>query len=209
MASITYQNYFKLYKKISGCTGTAATEAEEFFEIYNLQVVVIPTNKEMIRNDFNDLIFRTENEKNNAIISKIIDRHQLGQPILVFTSSINKSEIYSNLLNKKNIKHVVLNAKNHENEAEIISNAGKEKSLIITTSISGRGVDIQLGGKKGSIPEDQLKIDKDKIKSLGFNQVGISILFFSYYNIKMFLVIFFQNSSYRFNANLNLFKCFL
>ncbi len=167
LASITYQNYFKLYKKIAGCTGTALTESEEFFEIYNLSVVVIPTNKEMIRKDFNDLIFRTEEEKNKAIIDKIIERNQLGQPILVFTSSINKSEIYSNLLNKKKIKHVVLNAKNHENEAEIIANAGKEKSVIITTSISGRGVDIQLGGKKGSIPEDQLKIDKDNIKSLG------------------------------------------
>ncbi len=167
LASITYQNYFKLYKKMSGCTGTAATETEEFFEIYNLPVVVIPTNKEMIREDFNDLIFRTEKEKNDAIIEKIIERNKLGQPILVFTSSINKSEIYSNLLNQKNIKHLVLNAKNHENEAEIIANAGKENSLIITTSISGRGVDIQLGGKKGSIPEDQLKINKDKIKSLG------------------------------------------
>ncbi len=167
LASITYQNYFKLYKKISGCTGTAATESEEFFEIYNLPVVVIPTNKEMIRKDFNDLIFRTEKEKNDAIIEKIVERNKLGQPILVFTSSINKSEVYSNLLNQKNIKHVVLNAKNHENEAEIIANAGKENSLIITTSISGRGVDIQLGGKKGSIPEDQLKINKDKIKSLG------------------------------------------
>ncbi len=167
LASITYQNYFKLYKKISGCTGTAATESEEFFEIYNLPVVVIPTNKEMIRKDFNDLIFRTEKEKNDAIIEKIIERNKLGQPILVFTSSINKSEVYSNLLNQKEIKHVVLNAKNHENEAEIIANAGKENSLIITTSISGRGVDIQLGGKKGSIPEDQLKINKDKIKSLG------------------------------------------
>ncbi len=167
LASITYQNYFKLYKKIAGCTGTALTESEEFFEIYNLSVVVIPTNKEMIRKDFNDLIFRTEEEKNKAIIDKIIERNQLGQPILVFTSSINKSEVYSNLLNKKNINHVVLNAKNHENEAEIIANAGKEKSVIITTSISGRGVDIQLGGKKGSIPEDQLKIDKDNIKSLG------------------------------------------
>ncbi len=167
LASITYQNYFKLYKKISGCTGTAATESEEFFEIYNLPVVVIPTNKEMIRKDFNDLIFRTEKEKNDAIIEKIIERNKLGQPILVFTSSINKSEVYSNLLNQKNIKHLVLNAKNHENEAEIIANAGKENSVIITTSISGRGVDIQLGGKKGSISEDQLKIDKDKIKSLG------------------------------------------
>lgn len=167
LASITYQNYFKLYKKLSGCTGTAATESEEFYEIYNLPVVVIPTNKEMIRKDFNDLIFRTENEKNNAIIKKIIDLHEVGQPILVFTSSINKSEIYSNLLNKKNINHVVLNAKNHENEADVIANAGKKKSLIITTSISGRGVDIQLGGKKGSMPEEQLKADKDQIKSLG------------------------------------------
>ncbi len=167
LASITYQNYFKLYKKISGCTGTAVTESEEFFEIYNLSVVVIPTNKEMIRKDYNDLIFRTEKEKNDAIINKIIEKNEIGQPILVFTSSINKSEVYSKLLNEKNIKHVVLNAKNHENEAEIIANAGKEKSLIITTSISGRGVDIQLGGKKGSIPDDQLKIDKEKIKSLG------------------------------------------
>ena len=167
LASITYQNYFKLYKKISGCTGTAATESEEFFEIYNLQVVVIPTNNAMIRKDHNDQIFRTESEKNNAIIKKIIECYESEQPILIFTSSINKSEVYAELLNKKNINHVVLNAKNHENEAEIIANAGKSKSVIITTSISGRGVDIQLGGKKGSVPDDQLKIDKDKIKSLG------------------------------------------
>lgn len=167
LASITYQNYFKLYEKISGCTGTAATEAEEFFEIYNLPVIVIPTNNEMIRKDYNDQIFRTEIEKNEAIINKIIERHKLGQPILAFTSSINKSEIYSKILNSKNIKHEVLNAKNHENEAEIIARAGKEGSIIITTSISGRGVDIQLGGKKGSMPVEQLRINKDKIKSLG------------------------------------------
>jgi preprotein translocase subunit SecA len=167
LASITYQNYFKLYKKISGCTGTAATESEEFFEIYSLLVVVIPTNKKMIRNDLNDQIFRTEKEKNYAIIKKIDECHKSGQPILVFTSSINKSEIYSKLLTKENIKHVVLNAKNHENEAEIIANAGKEKSVIITTSISGRGVDIQLGGKKESIPDDELKKNKEKVKSLG------------------------------------------
>jgi preprotein translocase subunit SecA len=167
LASITYQNYFKLYKKISGCTGTAATEAEEFFEIYNLPVVVIPTNKKMIRDDLNDQIFRTEKEKNSTIIKKINECYITGQPILIFTSSINKSETYSKLLNKENIKHVVLNAKNHENEAEIIANAGKKGSVIITTSISGRGVDIQLGGKKGSIPDDQLKKSKEKIKSLG------------------------------------------
>ena len=167
LASITYQNYFKLYNKICGCTGTAATESEEFYEIYNLPVVVIPTNKKMIRNDLNDQIFRTEAEKNNAIIKKINDCHKEGQPLLVFTSSRNRSEIYSNLLKKEKIDHVVLNAKNHENEAEIIANAGKEKSVIITTSISGRGVDIQLGGKKGSIPDDELKKNKEKIKSLG------------------------------------------
>ena len=167
LASITYQNYFKLYNKLSGCTGTAATESQEFFEIYNLPVVVIPTNNKMIRLDHNDQIFRTETEKNNSIINKVIECNNSGQPILVFTSSINKSEIYSELLTKKNINHVVLNAKNHENEAEIIANAGKEKSVIITTSISGRGVDIQLGGKKGSIPQNKLEINKERIKSLG------------------------------------------
>ncbi len=167
LASITYQNYFKLYKKISGCTGTAATEAEEFFEIYNLPVISVPTNKKMIRKDWNDQIFRTEVEKNNAIVSKVLECNKKRQPILIFTSSINKSEQYSKLLNDQKIKHTVLNAKNHEKEAEIIANAGKENSVIITTSISGRGVDIQLGGKKGSVPEDQLNQEKEKIKSLG------------------------------------------
>ena len=167
LASITYQNYFKLYEKISGCTGTAVTESEEFYEIYNLKVVVIPTNKKMVRKDFNDQIFRTEKEKNEAIIKKIYELNKLGQPLLVFTSSINKSEIYSELLKKEHIKHVILNAKNHENEAEIIANAGREGSVIITTSISGRGVDIQLGGKKGSLSDTDLKKNKEKIKKLG------------------------------------------
>ncbi len=167
LASITYQNYFRLYEKISGCTGTALTESEEFYEIYNLPVVVIPTNKKMIRKDFNDQIFRTEKEKNAAIIEKIIDCNKTGQPLLIFTSSINKSEIYSKLLKNKNIKHLVLNAKNHENEAEIIANAGRENSVIITTSISGRGVDIQLGGKKHSMADEELNKNKEKIKSLG------------------------------------------
>ena len=167
LASITYQNYFKLYEKISGCTGTAATESEEFFEIYNLPVITIPTNKKMIRKDFNDQIFRTEKEKNDSILKKIKDCNKTGQPILVFTSSINNSEKYSKLLNRENVEHLVLNAKNHENEAEIIANAGKEKSVIITTSISGRGVDIQLGGKKGSLSEEELTKNKKKIKSLG------------------------------------------
>ena len=159
LASITYQNFFKLYKKISGCTGTAQTESEEFFEIYNLPVVSIPTNKEMIRKDWNDQIFRTLKEKDDAIIDKIIECNQSGQPLLVFTASINKSEHYSDLLNKKGIKHIVLNAKNHEKEAEIIANAGKINSIIITTSISGRGVDIKLGGQDES--------EKEKVKKLG------------------------------------------
>ena len=167
LASITYQNYFKLYKKISGCTGTAATESQEFYEIYNLIVVIIPTNKDMIRKDWNDQIFRTEIEKNKAIIEKIIECNKQEQPILIFTSSVNKSEVYSKLLNDEKIKHVVLNAKNHENEAEIIANAGKKNSVIITTSISGRGVDIQLGGKKGSQPDEELSINKNEVKSLG------------------------------------------
>jgi len=167
LASITYQNYFKLYNKISGCTGTAATEAEEFFEIYNLIVIIVPTNRKMIRKDLNDQIFRTELEKNKVIVEKVVECNKIGQPILIFTSSINKSEIYSKLLKSANIKHVVLNAKNHENEAEIIANAGKLNSVIITTSISGRGVDIQLGGKKGSQPDKDLQINKSKIKLLG------------------------------------------
>jgi len=167
LASITYQNYFKLYEKLSGCTGTAVTEAEEFHEIYNLAVTIIPTNKKMIRKDWNDQIFRTEQEKNDTILKKIIECYQTGQPMLVFTSSINKSEQYSNILRKAKIPHTVLNAKNHEKEAEIIANAGKLHSIIITTSISGRGVDIQLGGKKGVVSENELKVQKEKIKSLG------------------------------------------
>ncbi len=164
LASITYQNYFKLYKKLSGCTGTALTEAEEFHEIYNLNVTTVPTNQTMIRKDWNDQIFRTEEEKNSAIIEKISECYNKGQPTLVFTSSINKSEKYSELLKETKIPHTVLNAKNHENEADIIANAGKLKSVIITTSISGRGVDIQLGGKNLN---NNGNSDKEKIKSLG------------------------------------------
>ena len=162
LASITYQNYFKLYSKLAGCTGTAATESEEFFEIYKLPVIVIPTNKKMIRKDWNDQIFRSSKEKDDAIIKKILECNKMGQPLLVFTANINKSEHYSDLLNKQKINHTVLNAKNHENEAEVISNAGKKNSVIITTSISGRGVDIKLGGKSSKNNNE-----KEEIKSLG------------------------------------------
>ena len=163
LASITYQNYFKLYSKLAGCTGTAVTESEEFFEIYNLPVVIIPTNKKMIRKDWNDQIFRTTAEKDEAIAKKIIECTNRGQPLLIFTASINKSEHYSQLLKQKEINHIVLNAKNHEREAEIIANAGKKNSIIITTSISGRGVDIKLGGKT----TEEQKNEKEEIKSLG------------------------------------------
>ena len=162
LASITYQNYFKLYSKLSGCTGTASTESEEFFEIYQLNVIVIPTNKKMIRHDWNDQIFRSLKEKDDAILKKINECNKKSQPLLVFTANINKSEHYSELLKKEGIEHTVLNAKNHEREAEIIANAGKKNSVIITTSISGRGVDIKLGGKN-PISKDE----KTDIKSLG------------------------------------------
>ncbi len=162
LASITYQNYFKLYSKLAGCTGTAATESEEFFEIYKLSVVIIPTNKKMIRKDWNDQIFRSMKEKDEAIINKIVECNKTGQPLLVFTANINRSEHYSDLLNKQKINHTVLNAKNHESEAEIIANAGKKNSVIITTSISGRGVDIKLGGKSSKNDKE-----KEEIKSIG------------------------------------------
>ena len=125
LASITYQNYFRLYQKLSGMTGTALTEAEEFFDIYKLNVVSVPTNRPMIRKDLNDQIFRTEKEKYLAITNKIIECHSKGQPVLVGTTSIEKSEKISKNLLEKNIKHNVLNAKQHEKEAKIIAEAGK------------------------------------------------------------------------------------
>ena len=129
-------------------TGTAITEAEEFFDIYKLNVVSIPTNKEMIRKDFNDQIFRTENEKYNAITNKIAECNQKGQPVLVGTTSIEKSEKISDFLSKRKIKHNVLNAKQHDKEAKIIAEAGKINAVTIATNMAGRGTDIKLGGNK-------------------------------------------------------------
>jgi len=173
LASITYQNYFRLYKKLAGMTGTAMTESEEFFDIYKLNVVSIPTNKETMREDFNDQIFRTEKEKYYAISNKIIECNNKGQPVLVGTTSIEKSEKISNYLNDKKIKHNVLNAKHHEQEARIIAEAGKIGAVTIATNMAGRGTDIKLGGNKDFILDgkkeniEQIKLNEKKVKELG------------------------------------------
>ena len=145
-ASTTYQNYFRLYEKLSGMTGTAMTEAQEFFDIYKLDVVDIPTNVAVERHDLNDQIYRTENEKISAIIDSIKESNKNGQPILVGTTSIEKSEELSKYLKKNNITHNVLNAKHHEKEASIIAQAGRLGAVTIATNMAGRGTDIQLGG---------------------------------------------------------------
>ena len=146
MASITFQNYFRLYNKLSGMTGTADTEAFELQDIYGLEVVVIPTNMPMIREDANDLVYLTTGEKYNAIVKEIKYCIEKGQPVLVGTASIESSELLSNLLNKLGIKHEVLNAKQHEREAHIIENAGRAGNVTIATNMAGRGTDIVLGG---------------------------------------------------------------
>ena len=150
LASITYQNYFRAYKKLSGMTGTAKTEADEFFDIYKLEVVEIPTNMKMVRNDYEDEIYRTLNEKYNAIIKLIESCREKKQPCLVGTVSIEKSEEISRLLKGKKIPHQVLNAKNHLKEAEIVANAGKPGQVTIATNMAGRGTDIKLGGQDSS-----------------------------------------------------------
>ena len=146
LASVTFQNYFRLYDKLAGMTGTAATEAEEFREIYGLGVVEVPTNKPITRVDEDDQVFRTSGEKHKAMIEEIKLAHAKGQPVLVGTTSIDKSEMFSNLLTAENIPHNVLNARQHEQEAQIIADAGKLGAVTIATNMAGRGTDIQLGG---------------------------------------------------------------
>ena len=146
LATITFQNYFRMYQKLAGMTGTADTEAVEFQEIYRLEVMVIPTNKPMIRVDNHDVVYKTEEEKFDAVIEEIRDCYERGQPVLVGTVSIEKSERVANQLKKTGIKHNVLNAKNHEREAEIVAQAGRYKAVTISTNMAGRGTDIVLGG---------------------------------------------------------------
>ena len=144
LADITFQNYFRLYEKLAGMTGTAQTEATEFSQIYKLEVVSIPTNVPVIRKDQNDLIYKTEREKFDAVINEIKRLNSKGQPVLVGTASIEKSEKLHELLVKENIAHSVLNAKNHEREAQIIKDAGVKGAVTIATNMAGRGVDIRI-----------------------------------------------------------------
>ena len=145
LATITIQNYFRLYKKLSGMTGTAETEADEFHQIYKLDVMVIPTNRPVRRMDYNDYIYKTQREKYNAIIEEITDCHKRGQPVLVGTISVEASELVSRMLRRQNIPHNVLNAKNHQREADIVANAGQAGAVTIATNMAGRGTDIKLG----------------------------------------------------------------
>ncbi len=146
LAEISYQNYFRMYKKLAGMTGTAATESEEFYKIYKLEVIAVPTNKPSIRKDDNDIVYKTEAGKFKAVADEIEKRYKAGQPVLVGTTSVDKSELLHNFLQRRNIPHQILNAKNHEKEALIIAQAGREGSVTISTNMAGRGVDIILGG---------------------------------------------------------------
>ena len=170
-ASITFQNYFRLFQKISGMTGTADTESVEFQQIYNLEVVVIPTHQKMVRKDHIDLVYLTVKEKFNAIVSQVKEIHANKQPILIGTTSIETSEHLSKMLKKENVKHSVLNAKHHQMEAEIIAEAGKSCAVTIATNMAGRGTDIVLGGKNNILKHNNITENNNKdaetVKELG------------------------------------------
>ncbi len=158
MATITFQNYFRLYKKLAGMTGTAATSAEEFHKVYNLEVVIVPPNKPFQRKDWSDRIYKTESGKFRAIVQEIKERNEKGQPVLVGTVSIEKNELLAKMLDREGVKHHILNAKNHEKEAEIIAQAGKFGAVTVATNMAGRGVDIILGGTPQDDPEQSRRV---------------------------------------------------
>lgn len=163
MATVTFQNLFRMYDKLSGMTGTAVTEAEEFYKIYKLETVVIPTNKPNIRQDYNDLIYRTETDKYQAVIRDIKERHLQGQPVLIGTISIEKNEILSEMMEREGLRPAMLNAKNHQKEAEIIAQAGRKGAITLATNMAGRGVDIILGGTPDQDdPEDVARAQKEQ-----------------------------------------------
>ena len=157
LATITFQNFFRMYDKLSGMTGTASTEADEFMEIYKLDVIEIPTNRPVRRIDHHDVVYKTENAKFNAVIDQIVQCHEKGQPVLVGTISIEKSELLSKMLGRRGVKHEVLNAKFHEKEAEIIAQAGKLGAVTIATNMAGRGTDIMLGGNAEYLAKAELR----------------------------------------------------
>ena len=161
LATITLQNYFRMYDKLAGMTGTAKTEEEEFLEIYNMKVIEIPTNKPVIRNDMEDSIYATQKAKFRAVVDSIIEHHETGQPVLVGTVSVEKSEMLSEMLKKRGVKHNVLNAKQHMREAEIVAEAGKKNAVTIATNMAGRGTDILLGGSEAT-PEE-----REEVRQLG------------------------------------------
>jgi preprotein translocase subunit SecA len=167
LATISLQNYFRLYEKLSGMTGTAITEAEEFKKIYNLDVILIPTNEPNVRKDYADSIYKTQRAKFSAIIAEVADLHAKGQPILIGTKSIDQNDVVTQYLKKKRIPHQVLNAKNHENEAQIISEAGRLGAVTVATNIAGRGVDIVLGGDKRGRDEKEWAKEAAKVKEVG------------------------------------------
>ncbi len=159
LASITFQNYFRMYKKLAGMTGTAETSAEEFDKVYHLDVVVIPTNREIVRKDLGDKVYKTEEAKFKAVAEEVKEKYKTGQPVLVGTTSIEKNEYLDKLLSREGIPHKVLNAKHHEEEGEIIAQAGRKDAVTIATNMAGRGVDIYLGGKP-STPEENEEVKK-------------------------------------------------
>jgi preprotein translocase subunit SecA len=173
LATITFQNYFRLYQKLSGMTGTAETEAAEFEKIYKLEIVVIPTNKPMLRKENSDVVFRTTKEKYKAVADEIADLHEKQQPVLVGTTSIEKSELLSGILQRKGVKHVVLNAKQHEKEAEYVAQAGRSGSVTIATNMAGRGTDILLGGNADFMTRKEL-VDKKRVRAISVAEGAIN-----------------------------------
>lgn len=170
LATITFQNYFRMYNKLGGMTGTALTEAEEFFKIYNLETTSIPTHRAIVRKDLNDLIYRSETGKYEAVIQEVKARQQAGQPVLIGTISIEKNEVLTLMMEREGLRPQMLNAKNHQKEAEIISEAGKTGTITLATNMAGRGVDIMLGGvepKKGTPEHDEWQAEHDKVVALG------------------------------------------